>query len=224
MVVFYLTLLLALGLLVVSYRFASSAPASSNWLKSIPFPKWGDFFSFAGLMSLSTLLILTFFVQIKFVPSASMEPGLMPGTKILVKPSSFGLVNPFTGSHVGAGQFSDLKHGDVVTAKFAYNPDVQYIKRVIALPGDTISIERDGYRLNDKYIAFKPTDTPMIYDVELGDLYYQVKIDPDKEFTSQESVTVPEGFVYMLGDNLTKSSDSREIGFIPLQNIIGAPY
>jgi signal peptidase I len=224
MLAFYLTSLMGVALLVISYRYASAADTAPQWFKAFPVPAWGDFFVYAGLMATSALGILTFVMQLMLIPSASMEPGLMTGSKILVKPAAFGAVNPFTGSHITDGNFSDLKRGDVVIAKFAYNADVRYIKRVVALPGDTIAVNTTGITLNGEFLAFEPTGESMIYRVTLGEHEYRVMIDPDKDFLEQPKVTVPANQVFMLGDNLTKSSDSRDLGFIPMHNIIARPY
>jgi signal peptidase I len=224
MIALYLLFLVAMSVLSLSYRYAAEAPGAPVWLKRLPVPAWGNFFIYAGLMAVSCLGIFTFMMQSMFVPSASMAPGLQPGQTILVKPAAFGVVNPFTGTHLTDGNFNSLQRGDVVLAKFAYNADVRYIKRVVALPGDTISVSPNGYTINGQAVPFTPTDDPLIYDVALNNHRYQIKIDPEKTFLKQSEVEVPAGYVYMLGDNLTKSSDSRDLGFIPIHNIIARPY
>ena len=215
---------MALGLLVMSYRYALSAPSSPQWLTKLPTPPWGEFFLFAGLLATTCLLIYSVFLQSMFIPSASMEPGLKTGKTILIKPNAFGLINPFTGSHLGKGEFSGLERGEIVIAKFAYNADVRYIKRVIGLAGDSIKIDRTGITLNEKHLPFLATDEADIYRIKVGKHSYVVKIETSRKFVEQSEIIIPDGHVFLLGDNLTKSSDSRDLGPIPIHNLIATLY
>ena len=220
----YLTMLISLAVLVLAYRFAYTAPNAPMWLTRIPAPKYGSFFIYAGMFSVSGLLVYALFMQIMLIPSPSMEPSLNTGDKILIKPAAFGLINPLTGSHMTEGNFDSLKRGDVVIGKFAYNADVRYIKRVIGLPGDTISISKTELDINGNTYPFEPTDMPDIFVIEIESKRFKIKISPDGKFQPQQNVTIPRNHVFLLGDNLNKSSDSREIGFIPLKNLIGKPF
>ena len=215
MLAIYLTILIAMAVLTICYRFAATGPGAPVWLRALPVPKWGDFFIYAGLMASSCFAIYALFMQAMFVPSASMAPGLQPGQTILIKPAAFGLVNPFTGSHLTDGDFESLRRGEVVLAKFAYNA---------ALPGDVFGLTKEGYYLNGVLHPFEATETDDIYRVNLGVSSFLVTIDPTAKFEEQDLIEVPKDFVYMLGDNLTKSSDSRELGFISLRNIIARPF
>ena len=163
-------------------------------------------------------------MQVMYIPSSSMEPGLKVGDKVLVKPASFGFINPFTGDHITEGDFKNLNRGDVVIAKFAYSADVRYIKRVIGLPGDRVFVSEEGISINGNLSHFQKTDNPQIYNVKLDRSNFKVKIAGFENFHVQQEVTIPSGHVFLLGDNLTKSSDSRDLGFIPLKSIIARPY
>jgi signal peptidase I len=220
----YLFLLISLSVLTTSFRFARNSPYAPKWLTNRKESKWGETIQIAGLFATSSFFIITLAIQVMFIPSASMEPGLKTGDKILVNPASFGIVNPFTGDHITDGNFEDLKRGDVVIAKFAYSNDVRYIKRLVGLPGDQLSISEDGIMLNDTLYPFIKTDKSEIYKVNMDRNSFHVKIASFEKFEEQQEVTIPSGHVFLLGDNLNKSSDSRDLGFIPLASIIARPF
>ena len=219
----YLSFLIGLSLLVTSYRFFRHSPGVPSWI-ALPVTRWGEIFQYTGLFAASCFCIITFVMQVMYIPSASMEPGLKVGDKILVKPASFGFVNPFTGDHITEGDFQNLNRGDVVIAKFAYSADVRYIKRVIGLPGDRVFVSQDGISINGNLSHFQKTDNPQIFNVKLDRGNFKVKIAGFENFHVQQEVTVPSGHVFLLGDNLTKSSDSRDLGFIPLKSLIARPF
>ena len=220
----YLSFLIGLSLLVTSYRFVRHSPGAPSWITALPVSRWGEIFQYTGLFAASCFCIITFVMQVMYIPSSSMEPGLKVGDKVLVKPASFGFINPFTGDHITEGDFKNLNRGDVVIAKFAYSADVRYIKRVIGLPGDRVFVSEEGISINGNLSHFQKTDNPQIYNVKLDRSNFKVKIAGFENFHVQQEVTIPSGHVFLLGDNLTKSSDSRDLGFIPLKSIIARPY
>lgn len=112
-----------------------------------------------------------------------------------LKPGEFVLV------HKLAYRFGEIQRGDIVV--FHYSPQEDYIKRVIGLPGDSIEIadglvKVNGYALKEPYI-----NAPPMYN---------------------GSWQVPEGKVFVLGDNRNQSSDSHTWGFVPIENIVGKAF
>lgn len=108
-------------------------------------------------------------------------------------------------------RFRSPERGDIVVFRSPRNPDIEYIKRIIGMEGDTIEIKNNeiyvnGIQLNEPYISAK---TPLW---EGGFI---------KE---AQRVTVPAGHFFMMGDNRPRSSDSREFGFIPKLSIIGQVF
>jgi signal peptidase I len=108
-------------------------------------------------------------------------------------------------------RFNDPRRGDVVVFKSPKNPDVDFIKRIIAIPGDTVSVRNGRVYVNDeelpeKYLADRMF-TPGSYFLREGG-----------------SVTVPEGSLFVMGDNRTGSSDSREWGPVKKEEIIGRVF
>lgn len=109
-------------------------------------------------------------------------------------PGEFLLVNKL------AYRFGDVQHGDIIVFHFPQNPIDDYIKRVIGLPGDTVEITNgtviiDGQKINEPYI----------------------KAPPDYDGVWQ----VPDGSIFVLGDNRRQSSDSHSWGFVPMENAVG---
>jgi len=100
------------------------------------------------------------------------------------------------------------ERGDVVIFKSPRNKDIDYIKRVIALPGETIKLEASKYYINGQALS-EPYLSEGIYTA--GGAYLQ---------EGQETI-IPEGYYFVSGDNRPHSSDSREFGPIPLEDFIG---
>ena len=103
------------------------------------------------------------------------------------------------------------ERGDVIILKSPKNPDIDFIKRVVALSGEKIKIENGQVYLNNQVLKepYLTTETPLF---------------PSGFMQEALEVTVPENMVFVMGDNRPGSSDSREFGFIPLENIIGRVF
>lgn len=128
------------------------------------------------------------------VKGVSMEPTFHSGDYIITSKITY--------------KFRKPQRGDVVVFRSPKNPDIEYIKRIIALPGDTILIEKgevyiNGVRLEETYIAEK---------TNLWETGYLKEGVP---------AIVPPDHVFVMGDNRPRSSDSREFGPIPISSIIG---
>ena len=144
------------------------------------------------------LTVLLFFVissavQNYFVDGVSMEPNLHNTERILVDKWSY--------------LFHPPARGDIIVFAAPPNPSEDYVKRIIALPGDVITISNttvivDGDTLNETYISPARQGNPFAY----------------KHITN---VIVPQDDYFVLGDNRAESSDSRDWGFVPRNNIVG---
>lgn len=106
-------------------------------------------------------------------------------------------------------KLSDPKHGDVIVFKAPDNPERDFIKRVIGTSGDSVSINEGQVYLNGKILD------------ESKYLKPDVKTYGGSFLQEGNEVPVPEGYFFVLGDNRSFSSDSREWGFVPKKNIIG---
>lgn len=152
------------------------------------------------------LFIRTFFIQPFKIPSGSMRMTLVEGDRLMVNKLRYGPLIPFTKNRLPG--FSKLKRGDIIVFVYPENPKKDFIKRLIALSGETVEIRNGKIYINDRLID----ETP-IKDIH----YYNV----GPYGAENKKIKVPEGYVYVLGDNSESSRDSRYWGFVPGGNIIG---
>lgn len=179
------------------------------------------------------------------IPSGSMIPTLMIGDFILVNKFAYGLKIPFTDLVLGetslnpiyiAGK-SNPKRGDVVVFKYPKDLSVNYIKRVVGLPGDSLEIRNKVVYINDKAISPLDFDGKEImadmddkfkgynlkfFKLKTGEHDHVIQQDMDNYFKVDfEKITIPEGKFFMMGDNRDFSYDSRYWGFISHEQIKG---
>lgn len=155
------------------------------------------------------LFIRTFFVQAYKIPSGSMIPTLLVGDYLLVNKLSFGIRNPFKDDFIY--QWSLPKRQEIVVFTYPEDKNLDFIKRVIGLPGDTVEIVNkqvfvNGRPLKEPYVQFT--------DKEI----YPREISPRDNFGP---VKVPPGYLFVLGDNRDQSYDSRFWGFVPIHSLKG---
>ena len=158
---------------------------------------------------LLALFVRTFVVQAFKIPSGSMLPTLQIGDHLLVTKFSYGVRLPITGTVLFSRP--GPVHGDVVVFRFPRDRSLDYIKRVIGVGGDTIEIRDKQVFVNGQKIA-----------------------DPHAHYTSRDimsavggprdnfgPVKVPEGKIFLMGDNRDNSYDSRFWGFVDLPEVLG---
>jgi signal peptidase I len=144
-------------------------------------------------------IIRSFFFSSYVVEGESMTPTLQDGNLLFINKIGY--------------QFGDLKRFDVIV--FHANDKEDYVKRIIGLPGDTIKYEKDQLFINGKRFEEPFLDS------------YQFSIEGDQltqDFTLQEITgeeTVPEGHLFVIGDNRLGSFDSRHFGFIKIDQVVG---
>lgn len=159
---------------------------------------------------LLALFIRTFVVQAFKIPSGSMLPTLQIGDHLLVSKFIYGIKMPFSGATIVP--IGSLERYDVVVFKYPMNRSVDYIKRVIGLPGDTVEIDNkqviiDGKAIEDPHAHFtSPT------------------ILPGSPRDNLSPVIVPENKVFVMGDNRDNSHDSRFWGFVDQKDILGKAF
>jgi len=182
-------ILILAGVLIVARLIVKRAYAIlPTWRTSVV--ETLDASIFAALLS---LFIITFVVQAFYIPSGSMEPTLQVDDRILVSKFSYRL---------GA-----IERGDVIVFHYPLNPGKDFVKRVVALGGETVEL-RDGVVL--------------INGNPITELYPTALAGGDRACTSSYGPqTIPEGQLFVLGDNRCNSEDSRFFGFVPVQNVVG---
>jgi signal peptidase I len=183
------------------------------------------------------------FFEPNHIPSGSMLPSMAIGDFILVNKMQYGLKLPFSewfGDPVYLTDFKEPKRGDIMVFEFPDNRSVLYVKRLVALPGDTIEVFDNRVFINDKEIKGESVTPEMrkelieLYDSkgrELDMNFYKIQNGPIKHIIAhndlspihigQIKITIPEGNYFMMGDNRDFSSDSRRWGFVPQSHIRG---
>ena len=182
------------------------------------------------------LFLRAFVVQAFKIPSGSMYPTLLVGDHVLVNRFGYGFMIPFT--DVKVLPFLKVKRGDVIVFKWPQDPDIDFIKRVVGLPGDTIEIHGTNLYINGKPCELKPIgpveDSRELHDcrIRLGSEFmkYSEAMDGNEHLVVYAErdiardfgpIKVPEGHYFVMGDNRDCSNDSRYWGFVPFKYIKG---
>lgn len=172
---------------------------------------------------LFVLVIRSFIFEPFRIPSGSMMPTLLQGDYIFVKKYSYGLRLPVVEKKVL--ETGEPERGDVVVFRLPSEPNVNYIKRVIGLPGDEITYERHRLTVNGEPVAVSPnTSDASLADQfieQLGDRQHAILVTNPRNSMRDGRYTVPEGHYFMMGDNRDNSRDSRFIGSIPETHLVG---
>lgn len=215
--------------------------------KVIPLDKkgeWSEMGKTAALAILLALILRTFAFEPFNIPSGSMYPTLMVGDYLFVSKSAYGYSR--YSFPLGLGGFDGRifksdgpKRGDVVVFKLPTDTRIDYIKRVIGLPGDTVQVIGGQLYINDAVVpreavgmvAYQeysngPTQDVMQYKQTLpnGKVIDIYERGDNEALDNTPKFTVPEGHYFMMGDNRDNSQDSRVpelVGFVPLDNLVG---
>ncbi|PYO98359.1 MAG: signal peptidase I [Gemmatimonadetes bacterium] len=161
-----------------------------NWMRSL------------GMALVLFLIIRTFLVEAFQIPSGSMERTLLAGDFLFVNKAVYGAQIP--GTHARLPGFESPGRGDVIVFAYPKNPELNYVKRVIGAPGDTVEmrggeVRVNGRRLTEPYRDYHPT----------RDTWGPLR--------------VPAGKYFVLGDNRDNSADSRYWGFVDAAAVKGRP-
>ena len=187
------------------------------------------------------LVLRSFLVEPFQIPSGSMKPTLDVGDFILVNKFSYGIRLPVIDKKII--EVGDPQRGDVMVFRYPSDPSVNYIKRVVGLPGDTVRYTSDkhlyvnGQLVAEQLVGVEPgtLGSAELYKEKLGEVEHMIRKEmsryrapPDNEWT------VPAGHYFMMGDNRDNSNDSRywddpnipkdELGMVPDQNIVGKAF
>ncbi len=178
---------------------------------------------------LAVLLVRSFLVEPFRIPSASMMPGLVDGDFIFVNKYTYGLRLPIW--NVKVLPIGEPQRGDVVVFRLPSNPSVNFIKRLVGLPGDHIVVQDNRLFINGKLVPLRADGT------YTGRFRLHGRAARRRALRHQEHVvmfargrfatgydaTVPAGHYFFMGDNRNDSEDSRfaVVGFVPEQNLVG---
>ena len=187
------------------------------------------------------LVLRSFLVEPFQIPSGSMMPTLEVGDYILVNKFSYGIRLPVIDKKVIP--IGDPQRGDVMVFRYPSDPSVNYIKRVIGLPGDKIRYTSDKQLyVNDQLVSKQlvgaepgSLDTVQLYREHLGTVEHMIREEMSRYRAPPDSQwTVPAAHYFMMGDNRDNSNDSRYwddpnipkdmLGMVPDQNIVGKAF
>jgi signal peptidase I len=168
---------------------------------------------------LIVLIIRSFIFEPFRIPSGSMMPTLLQGDYIFVTKYSYGLRLPvIEKKFIETGE---PQRGDVVVFRLPSDPSVNYIKRVVGLPGDTIEYRDHRLTINGATMPLSEGDAPSQFRELLGERDHDILISNPRSRASEGRYLVPEGHYFMMGDNRDNSRDSRYINAIPETYLVG---
>lgn len=172
---------------------------------------------------LFVLVIRSFIFEPFRIPSGSMMPTLLEGDFIFVKKYAYGLRLPVTETKVV--ETGNPNRGDVIVFRLPSDPSVNYIKRVIGLPGDTVVYERHRLTINGKKIELRPGEDESfnvpVFVEDLDGRAHDILVTNPEFSTRDNTYQVPDGHYFVMGDNRDRSKDSRFIGAIPEEFLVG---
>lgn len=161
------------------------------------------------------------------VPTGSMQPTIVEGDRILINKMAYDLKLPF--SQYSLIKFADPLRNDIVIFE-SKKADKRLVKRVIAIPGDMVSLDKNQLVVNQQSANYQiiATDSDFTLSEEhMGGNSHLIRTEvqpghsKNYPLESFQSVTIPQGYYLVLGDNRDNSADSRVIGLVPRDEIIG---
>ena len=187
-----------------------------------------EFSRFLFPVFMVVLVVRGFLVEPFQIPSGSMLPTLEAGDYILVNKFSYGLRSP-----LGYFKIIDLggpERGDVIVFRYPEDPTIDYIKRVVGVPGDRLKYVNKVLYINDEPVTIKPLQPyakdPRFMELqeELGEVSHHVLHNPYESGMPVGEIIIPENKYYVFGDNRDNSRDSRYWNFVPDENLKGRAF
>ena len=211
-------------------------------------PWWLDWTAGLFPVIVAVFLLRSFLFEPFKIPSGSMSPTLLVGDLILVNKFHYGIRLPVINKKILANH--EPQRGDVMVFRYPENPSIDYIKRVVGVPGDKVAYLNKRLTINGKPIETSPL--PEFYDADsmrysqqyaerLDGVEHRILNNKERapfvmgvhEFEYKDNCryslegvecTVPPGHYFMMGDNRDNSEDSRYWGFVPDENIVGKAF
>ncbi|MFM2275615.1 MAG: hypothetical protein RL211_1487 [Pseudomonadota bacterium] len=234
-----------LGRMGINQMDDDIAATQSRLLKQ---PWWLDWTAGLFPVIVAVFLLRSFLFEPFKIPSGSMIPTLMVGDLILVNKYHYGIRLPVINTKITEG--NQPKAGDVMVFRYPPKPNLDYIKRVVGVPGDEVAYLNKRLTVNGKAISttvvpeFFDSDAMRYYkqfEEKLGHKPHRLLNDDERpafvpgveDFPFKENCRygiegfvckVPQGHYFMMGDNRDNSLDSRYWGFVPDKNIVGRAF
>lgn len=211
-------------------------------------PAWIEYSGSFFPVILLVFVLRSFLYEPFKIPSTSMVPTLQVGDLILVNKYQYGVRLPIINKKII--EVGNPQRGDVMVFKYPENMALDYIKRVVGVPGDTVTYKNKRLIINGKEVSYKPLpdyldEETLSYSKHLSEdlngVAHQILTNPrapsyvsnPHDFPNRDLCTydvegftckVPAGQYFMMGDNRDNSLDSRYWGFVPDKNIVGKAF
>lgn len=182
---------------------------------------------------LAVLVLRSFLVEPFRIPSGSMMPTLLVGDFILVNKFAYGVRLPVINRKII--DVGEPERGDVMVFRYPKDPSIDYIKRVIGLPGDRVAYYKKQLFINGQPVTQQRQESyagvgagvsmsgAQLLQEDLLGVQHDILIDDGKGSLEGE-FTVPQGQYFVMGDNRDNSNDSRYWGFVPEENLVGKAF
>ena len=209
------------------------SPESQQVAVALKEPTWIEYCKSFFPVILAVLLLRSFLVEPFRIPSGSMMPTLLVGDFILVNKYAYGIRLPVLNTKII--EIGAPRRGDVVVFRYPKDPSVDYIKRVVGVPGDRIGYYDKVLHINGEPITQMPDGVYVGKGSgvsmsgagkrreQLGDVQHQILVMPRTPGLEGEYV-IKENEYFVMGDNRDNSNDSRYWGPVPEQNLVGKAF
>ncbi len=237
--------MLAIVAAVHAYRIASKWPQD----KQRPaYSRWYGLLGIVAVFSMALICLRAFVAEPFRIPAASMKPALPVGSTIVIEKWGYGHYSTFGISLLRTAPTARIALGDIIVFDYPENPEVNFVKRVVGLPGDKVSYRERRLSVNGLAAALEPTtnvpapalnEGQRFVEEKLGGESYTTIVDDNappirlnavRKFPDRSSCTyddsgvecvVPPGKYFVMGDNRDNSDDSRYWGFVPESAVVG---
>jgi signal peptidase I len=217
-----------------------------------PEPWWVEYPKSFFPVILIVFVLRSFLVEPFKIPSGSMLPTLLVGDFILVNKFTYGIRLPV--ANIKLADINQPQRGEVMVFRYPEDPSLDYIKRIVGIPGDVLTYRDKRLYLNDQPVPVEPDGKYTYVEAglnlisaqklteKLNDHSHSILVQPDvpsvqlsgvRQFPYRDNCVyneqgftckVPPGHYFMMGDNRDSSSDSRYWGFVPDRNIVGKAF